>query len=110
MARSIFGDGYIDQTQENIDKGNPFGIYEHGNPILSWVNLMIHNIRVSFMMFVSGIFCGVPSLYLLAQKASCWAFSTSFLLAKGLGIDFCLVVFVHGTLEITALLFPVLPD
>ncbi len=61
IARGIFGDEYVDDTQENIAKGNPFGVYEHGNAFLSWISLMIHNIRVSFIMFVSGIFCGVPS-------------------------------------------------
>ena len=67
-ARSFFGDGYVDQTLENIEKGNPFGIYESGNPILSWLHLMIHNIRVSLLMFASGIFAGVPSLYFLVTK------------------------------------------
>jgi hypothetical protein len=28
MSRSIFGDDYVDMTQENIAKGNPFGVYE----------------------------------------------------------------------------------
>src|SRR5690349_2295877 len=69
ITRSILGDDYVDHTQENITKGNPFGIYEHGNPILSWLSLMIHNIRVSLLMFVSGIFCGIPSLYMEAQNA-----------------------------------------
>jgi uncharacterized membrane protein SpoIIM required for sporulation len=104
MARSFFGDNYVDQTQENIDNGNPFGIYEHGNPILSWLNLMIHNIRVSLFMFVSGIFCGIPSLYFLAQNAVMVGIFDQFFVSKGLGIQFFLVVFVHGTLELTAII------
>lgn len=104
VARSIFGDGYVDHTQENIAKGNPFGIYEHGNPFLSWVSLMIHNIRVSMLMFVSGIFCGVPSLYLSAQNSVMLGTFDQFFTARGYGLDFWLVVFVHGTLEITALI------
>lgn len=104
MARSFFGDGYIDSTIENIEKGNPFGVYEHGNPVLSWFNLMIHNIRVSLFMFVSGIFCGVPSLYLLAQNSVMLGIFDQFFVSRGLGFQFFLVVFVHGTLEITALI------
>jgi uncharacterized membrane protein SpoIIM required for sporulation len=104
MARSIFGDDYVDHTQENIAKGNPFGIYEHGNAFLSWISLMIHNIRVSFLMFVSGIFCGVPSLYLSIQNAVMLGTFDQFFAARGLGLDFWLVVFVHGTLEITAII------
>jgi len=104
MPRSIFGDDYVDHTQENIKKGNPFGIYEHGNPFLSWLNLMIHNIRVSLLMFVSGIFCGIPSLYLSIQNAVMLGTFDQFFASKGLGLDFWLVVFVHGTLEITAII------
>ncbi len=104
IARSIFGDNYVDQTQENIAKGNPFGIYEHGNPFLSWISLMIHNIRVSLLMFVSGIFCGIPSLYMSIQNAVMLGTFDQFFAERGLGVDFWLVVFVHGTLEITAII------
>jgi len=82
VARSFLGNGYVDQTIENIEQGNPFGIYEYGNPVLSWLNLMIHNIRVSMLMFVSGIFAGIPSLYLLAQNAAMVGLLTSFLQRK----------------------------
>lgn len=104
VARGFFGDGYVDQTLENIENGNPFGIYESGNPILSWLHLMIHNIRVSLLMFASGIFAGVPSLYFLAQNAAMVGIFDQFFAAKGLGLQFFLVVFVHGTLELTAII------
>ncbi len=104
VARGFFGDGYVDQTLDNIENGNPFGIYESGNPILSWLHLMIHNIRVSLLMFASGIFAGIPSLYLLAQNAAMVGIFDQFFAAKGLGLQFFLVVFVHGTLELTALI------
>lgn len=104
IPRGIFGDNYVDETQRNIKNGNPFGIYESGHPFLSWLNLMIHNIRVSLLMFVSGIFCGIPSLYLSIQNAVMLGTFDQFFTARGLGLDFWLVVFVHGTLEITAII------
>ena len=104
VARSFFGDGYVDQTLENIEKGNPFGIYESGNPVLSWLHLMIHNIRVSLLMFASGIFAGIPTLNFLAQNAAMVGIFDQFFAAKGLGIQFFLVVFIHGTLELTAII------
>lgn len=103
VARNFFGDGYVDKTLDNIEKGNPFGIYESGNPVLSWLQLMIHNIRVSLMMFASGIFCGIPSLYLLGQNGAMVGIFDQFFASKGLGLQFYLVVFVHGTLELTAI-------
>jgi uncharacterized membrane protein SpoIIM required for sporulation len=104
VPRQIFGDGYVDDTIDRIEKGNPFGIYEKGNPILSWLSLMIHNIRVSLLMFASGIFGGVFSLYLSAQNAVMLGAFDQFFSQKGLGIEFWMVVFVHGTLEITAII------
>jgi uncharacterized membrane protein SpoIIM required for sporulation len=104
VARNFFGDAYVDQTLQNIEKGNPFGVYESGNPILSWFHLMIHNIRVSLLMFASGIFAGLPSLYFLAQNAAMVGIFDQFFASKGLGLQFFLVVFVHGTLELTAII------
>jgi uncharacterized membrane protein SpoIIM required for sporulation len=104
VTRSVLGDGYVDRTRENIENGNPFGVYESGNPILSWLHLMIHNIRVSLLMFVSGIFCGVPSIYFLVRNALMVGVFDQLFAGHGLGIQFWLVVFVHGTLEITAII------
>ncbi len=102
MARSIMGDDYIDMTQEHIDKGNPFGVYEYGNPILSWLGIMINNIKAALFDFVSGIFCGVPTFYRNASFAIEVGVFDQFMASKGFGLDFWLVVFIHGTLEITA--------
>lgn len=104
VARNFFGDAYVDYTQDNINKGNPFGIYENGNPVLSWLQLMIHNIRFSLLTFVSGIFCGVPSIYFMAKSGAMVGIFDQFFADRGLGIQFFLVVFVHGTLELTAVI------
>ncbi len=104
VARGILGDWYVDHTQENIDKGNPFGIYEHGSSFLSWLGIMVNNIAVSLRMFASGIVLGIPSLYDLAQTSVMVGVFDQFFAGRGLGIDFWLVVFVHGTLEITAII------
>jgi uncharacterized membrane protein SpoIIM required for sporulation len=104
VARGFFGDGYFEQTMDNIESGNPFGIYESGNPVLSWLYLMIHNIRVSLLMFASGIFAGLPSLYFMVENAAMVGIFDQVFASKGLGLQFFLVVFVHGTLELTAII------
>jgi uncharacterized membrane protein SpoIIM required for sporulation len=104
VARSFFGDDYVNATQENIAKGNPFGIYETGNAFLNWMGIMINNIKVSLLMFVSGIFCGIPTLYKHCETSAMVGIFDQFFTARGFGIDFWLVVFVHGTLEITSLI------
>jgi len=104
VARGFFGSGYVEETQRNIDKGNPFGIYETGNSFLNWIGIMINNIKVGLIMFTSGIFCGIPTIYKHCETSAMVGIFDQFFAARGFGIDFWLVVFVHGTLEITALI------
>lgn len=104
VARNFFGSRYISQTVNNIESGNPFGIYESGNPILSWIAIMINNIKVAFIFFISGIFCGIPTLYKMAETAAMVGIFDQFFAARGFGLQFWLVVFVHGTLEITGII------
>jgi uncharacterized membrane protein SpoIIM required for sporulation len=104
MSRNFLGDGYVEITQDNINKGNPFGIYESGNPILSWLFIMINNIVFALKMFASGILCGIPTLYDLVKTALMVGTFDEFFAQRGLGLQFFLVVFVHGTLELTAII------
>jgi uncharacterized membrane protein SpoIIM required for sporulation len=104
LVRRMFGDNYVNETNENIEKGNPFGIYEGGNPFSMWVYIMVNNIRVMLLGYTSGLFCGVPTLIILAKNAGMVGVFDQMFAAHGLGINFWLVVFVHGTLEMTALI------
>ncbi len=102
ITRSILSDDYVDMTHDNIEKGNPFGVYESGNPLLSWLGIMINNIKVAVRDFVAGIFAGIPTFYSLGKFGIMVGAFDQMFAAKGLGMDFWMVVFVHGTLEITA--------
>jgi uncharacterized membrane protein SpoIIM required for sporulation len=104
VARGFFGDDYVDMTKDNIKEGNPFGVYEHGNALLMWLGIMINNIAVSLRMFASGLLFGIPCMYDLAQTGVMVGIFDQLFADTGLGIDFWLVVFVHGTLEITAII------
>jgi uncharacterized membrane protein SpoIIM required for sporulation len=104
VARAFFGDGYVDMTEKNIKSGNPFGVYEDDNPLRMWLKIMINNIKVAGLMVFWGLTCGIGSLYLLAHNSAMVGVFDQMFAAKGLGWEFWLVVFVHGTLEITAII------
>lgn len=104
VARGFFGSAYVEETQKNIDNGNPFGIYETGNSVLNWLGIMINNIKVGLVMFTSGLFCGIPTIYKHCETSAMVGIFDQFFAARGFGIDFWLVVFVHGTLEIAAII------
>jgi len=101
VLRDVLGDEYVRQTKENIKSGNPFGIYEHGNSLLTWLGIMINNLAVAFRQFASGILFCIPLLYDLAQFGIMVGAFDQFFAAHGYGVDFWMVVFVHGTLEVT---------
>jgi uncharacterized membrane protein SpoIIM required for sporulation len=85
FTRDVLGNGYVDMTEQNIDEGNPFGVYRSGNSFLMWLGLMINNIMVSLMYFVKGILFGILSIYSMIKEAiRLGAFEYMFF-AKGLG-------------------------
>lgn len=103
LVREIMGDAYVNTTEQNIEQGNPFGIYQSGNSFFMWIGITINNILFSFISFVKGIVAGVLSVYALIKTAmEVGAFHYMFY-AKGHGIDFILAVMLHGLLELAAI-------
>lgn len=103
FVREMLGDSYVNMTEENIEKGKPFGVYAEGGELLMWLGIMLNNIFVSFTYFARGIVLCFPSITsLLTEGVRLGAFEEMFF-AKGLGIQSVLTVFIHGTLEISAI-------
>jgi uncharacterized membrane protein SpoIIM required for sporulation len=99
----ILGDGYVDMTNENIEKGDPFGVYKQADQVSMFVALAFNNIRVSFLAFVAGIFFSVGTAVVLIQNGLMLGSFQYYFFSKGLGLKSVLVVFLHGTLEISAI-------
>ncbi len=104
VLNEILGPDYVDMTRENIRNGNPFGVYENENVFVMWLRIMINNIKVAVWAFVSGIAAGIPTLYILVSNSFMVGAFDQLFYREGLGFDFFLVVFVHGTLELTAII------
>jgi len=104
FVRDMLGDAYVNITRHNIEKGNPFGIYQGGNSFFMWMGIMINNISVSFSYFLKGIIPFFWVLYeMITEAIRLGAFEYMFY-AKGYGELFVLTVFIHGTLELSALI------
>lgn len=103
FVREIMGDSYVDMTEKNIADGNPFGVYQTGNPFLVWLGIMINNISVSFRYFIEGLVFPVASIpELIRDGVMVGSFDYMFY-SKGLGQLFILTVMIHGTLELSAI-------
>ena len=111
FIRSILGDSYVDMTEDNISKGDPFGVYRDENPFSMFVRIAVNNIGIAFFFVFGGLFVGIPTLlgYPGINVAGLWqtglqvgCFQYMFF-AKGVGYKSILVIWVHGTLEILSL-------
>lgn len=104
FVRLILGDDYVNMTVENIEKGDPFGVYKQEDPLLMFLAIGFNNIYVSFRVFVQGILLGVGTVYGLFYNGVMLGSFEYFFFSKGLGWQSILVVFIHGTLEISAII------
>ncbi|MGV3546844.1 MAG: stage II sporulation protein M [Pedobacter sp.] len=104
FVRLIMGDAYVNMTNENIAKGDPFGVYKDKNQFWMFFRIAANNIWVSFVMYVSGVAFSIgPIFYLLRNGIMLGAFEYYFF-SKGLGLQSILVIWIHGTLEILSII------
>lgn len=99
----ILGDDYVNMTNENIEKGDPFGVYKQQGQVSMFLQIAFNNIRVSFIAFVYGIFFSLGTVLLLMHNGLMMGSFEYYFFSKGLGMKSILVVFLHGTLEISAI-------
>lgn len=103
FVRLILGDYYVDETIERIKKGNALGIYGEGNQFYMFMAITLNNIRVSFIAFVFGLATAFgTSLLLLYNGIMLGCFFTLFY-QYGVLENSLKVVWIHGTLEISAI-------
>ncbi|MBK7559616.1 MAG: stage II sporulation protein M [Chitinophagaceae bacterium] len=103
FIRGVLGNGYVDMTEENIEKGDPFGVYKDGNPFSMFVWIGFNNISVAFKAFVGGFTLGLFTMYIMWSNGLMLGTFQYMFFAKGLGTKSVLVIWIHGTLEISAI-------
>lgn len=103
FIRLILGDGYVNMTNENIEKGNPFGVYQSMEAFSMFVVIAFNNIGVAIITYVLGIFFSVGTIIKLFQTGLMLGSFEYYFFSKGLGFKSITVIFIHGTLEIWAI-------
>jgi len=103
FVRLIMGDDYVNMTNENISKGDPFGVYKQENQILMFIQIASNNIYVSLYTFVLGILLSFGTIVSLFRNGVMLGSFQYFFFSKGLGLQSVLVIWIHGTLEISAI-------
>ncbi|NME72635.1 stage II sporulation protein M [Flammeovirga aprica] len=105
FIRLILGDGYVNMTLENIEKGKPMDVYASGDPFEMFYQISKNNITVSLYAFVMGIFSSFGTGFILFKNGVMLGSFQYFFYQKGILGPSLLSIWTHGTLEITAIIF-----
>jgi uncharacterized membrane protein SpoIIM required for sporulation len=103
FLRGILGNDYVNMTNENIAKGDPFGVYKQGDSSTMFLMIAGNNIRVELATFVMGIFLSIGTIYELMFNGVMVGSFQYYFFSKGLGLQSVLVIWLHGTLELSSI-------
>lgn len=103
FPRLIMGDDYIDMTIDNIENGEPMGVYGTTSGTTMFLGIAYNNIRVAFMAFALGLLTSLGSAYILISNGIMLGAFLTFFVRYGLLGFSALTVMMHGTLELTAI-------
>lgn len=104
FVRGVLGDRYVEMTEENISKGDPFGVYKNEGSLNMFLQIAVNNIKVSFTIFVAGFLVSIGTVWLLFSNGVMLGAFQYYFFAKGLGLQSVLVIWIHGTLEISSVI------
>ena len=104
FVRGVLGDGYVEMTEDNIAKGDPFGVYKNESELNMFFFIALNNIYVSFRVFVMGFILGLGTIKEMFLNGVMIGSFQYYFFSKGLGLASILVIWIHGTLEIASII------
>jgi uncharacterized membrane protein SpoIIM required for sporulation len=104
FVRLIMGDSYVNMTMENIDKGDPLAVYKQMNGVDMFLGITFNNIRVSFYAFMLGMIVSFGTAWILISNGIMLGAFQYFFHAHDLLFESILVIWIHGTLEISSII------
>ncbi len=103
FATKILGDGYVQMTAENIAKKDPMAVYKQSGPIEMFIRIVLNNLMVDIRTFFSGLIFSIGSVLVLLYNGLMLSAFQFYFIKRGLFWDLFLAVWLHGTLEISAM-------
>ncbi|MFM7595233.1 MAG: stage II sporulation protein M, partial [Flavobacteriales bacterium] len=103
FTATVLGEGYVEMTMENIEKGNPLGVYEGSSSFMMFIQITGNNLMVSILTFIAGIFFTLGTQFLLFGNGVMLGAFQHMFLKKGLLITSFLGIWIHGAFEISSI-------
>ncbi|MEE9437845.1 MAG: stage II sporulation protein M [Saprospiraceae bacterium] len=104
FLRVILGDSYVEMTDTNINEGDPMAVYKGSEQSDMFFGITINNIRVAFLAFVLGLFGTLGTIILLMHNGIMLGAFQYYFYSKGLFITSFFTIWIHGTIEISAII------
>ncbi len=104
FCRIILGDRYVDMTLQNIASGEPMAVYSGNSEGTMFASITMNNVMVSFVTFALGIFTSLGTGFKLFQNGVMLGSFQTFFAQHELLWESALAVWLHGTLEISAII------
>jgi len=102
-SRIIMGDAYVNQTIDNIEKGDPMGIYKEQDSLSMFLFIAYNNIKVMFSVFLLGIVASFGSIVYIFQHGVMLAGFHHMFYEHNVLTESLITVWIHGTIEIFTL-------
>ncbi len=102
-VNQILSDQYVNMTLENIEKGDPMAVYKSADESSMFVGITSNNVRVSFLAYVVGILGSIPTGLILTFNGVMVGAFITFFFKKGLLWIALTTIFIHGALELSAI-------
>ncbi|WP_282036252.1 stage II sporulation protein M [Saccharicrinis aurantiacus] len=99
-VRLITGDNYVNMTIENIEKGEPLGVYASQNEISMFFMITLNNIRVALIAFAMGALLSVGTAFMLFKNGVMLGSFQYFFYNYNLLWESASGIWMHGTIEI----------
>ncbi|MBH8558384.1 stage II sporulation protein M [Hymenobacter negativus] len=103
FVRSILGDNYVNQTLENIHRGDPMAIYKSDEETSMFLFITFNNIKVALTAFAMGITAGLGTGAALFYNGLMLGSFQYFFYQQHVLAASVLTIWIHGTLEISAI-------
>lgn len=104
FVRLILGNGYVDMTLNNIANGEPMAVYNGSEEVPMFLGITLNNIMVSFNCFAMGLLTSFGTGYMLFSNGVMMGSFQTFFYQQGLLGESMLAIWLHGTLEIWAII------
>lgn len=104
FARMIMGNEYVDMTLSNIENGDPMAVYKQSAPLGMSLGIAANNLFVALKTALFGVLASIGTAFMMLYNGIMVGAFQYFFIERGLFWESFLTIWIHGTLEISAII------